>query len=59
MDVAKKTSVVVAKTTTIAAKIIVVIVARSQLRLMDVAKNFASSNKIQLRLQLPLIVQFH
>ena len=40
-------------------KIVVVIVARSQLRLMDVAKNFASSNKIQLRLQLPLVVQFH
>ena len=38
---------------------IVVVVARSELRLMDVAKSFVGSSKIQLWLQLPLVVQCH
>ena len=37
----------------------VVVVARSELRLMDVGKSFAGSSKIQLWLQLPLVVQCH
>ena len=59
IDVAKKKTNVVAKTCYGCSKNIIVVLTRSQLYLMDVAKSFAGSSKIQLRLQLPLVVKCH